>query len=83
MKVKITLKRSLIGQKPKARETVRSLGLKKINSSTERELNPMVEGMLHKIEHLVEIEEIKKYEKTKISSFETNTWIYKAKIKKR
>ena len=33
MKVKITLKRSLIGQKPKARETVRSLGLKKINSS--------------------------------------------------
>ena len=59
MKVKITLNRSLIGQKPKARETVRSLGLKKINSSTERELNPMVEGMLHKIEHLVEIEEIK------------------------
>ena len=59
MKVKITLKRSLIGQKPKARETVRSLGLKEINSSTERELNPMVEGMLRKIKHLVEIEEIK------------------------
>jgi large subunit ribosomal protein L30 len=37
---------------------VRSLGLKKINSSTEREINPMVEGMLRKIEHLVEIEEI-------------------------
>ena len=33
MKVKITLRRSLIGQKPKAKETVRSLGLKKINSS--------------------------------------------------
>jgi large subunit ribosomal protein L30 len=59
MKVKITLKRSLIGQKQKARETVRSLGLKKINSSTERELNPMIEGMLHKIRHLIEIEEIK------------------------
>ena len=28
MKVKITLKRSLIGEKPKARETARSLGLK-------------------------------------------------------
>ena len=38
MKVKITLRRSLIGQKPKAKETVRSLGLKKINSSTEREI---------------------------------------------
>ena len=41
------------------RETVRSLGLKKINSYTEREINPMIQGMLDKIEHLVEIEEIK------------------------
>ena len=59
MKVKITLKRSLIGQTPKARETVGSLGLKKINSSTEREINPMIQGMLNKVEHLVDIEEIK------------------------
>ena len=59
MKIKITLKRSLIGQTPKARETVRSLGLKKINSSTEREINPMIQGMLNKVEHLVDIEEIK------------------------
>ena len=59
MKVKITLKRSLIGQTPKARETVRSLGLKKINSSTERDINPMIQGMLNKVEHLVDIEEIK------------------------
>ena len=59
MKVKITLKRSLIGQTPKARETVRSLGLKKINSSTEREINPMIQGMLNKVEHLVDIAEIK------------------------
>ena len=59
MKVKITLRKSLIGQKPKAKETVRSLGLKKINSSTEREISPMIQGMLNKIEHLVEIEEIK------------------------
>tara|TARA_X000000368_G_scaffold408680_1_gene389613 strand:+ start:2194 stop:2373 length:180 start_codon:yes stop_codon:yes gene_type:complete len=59
MKVKITLKKSLIGQSPKAKETVRSLGLKKINSSTEREINPMIKGMLNKVEHLVQIEEIK------------------------
>ena len=59
MKVKITLKKSLIGQSPKAKETVRSLGLKKINSSTEREINPMIQGMLNKVEHLVDIEEIK------------------------
>jgi len=59
MKVKITLKKSIIGEKPKAKETVRSLGLKKINSYTERELNPMVEGMLAKVHHLVEVEEVK------------------------
>ena len=53
MKVKITLKRSLIGEKPKARETARSLGLKKIISFTVREVNPMIQGMLNKIEHLV------------------------------
>ena len=35
-KVKITLKRSLIGQGHKSRETIKSLGLKKINSSVER-----------------------------------------------
>ena len=38
MKVKITLKRSLIGQKTNVRETVKSLGLKKINSTSEKEL---------------------------------------------
>jgi large subunit ribosomal protein L30 len=59
MKVKITLKKSIIGEKPKAKETVRSLGLKKINSYTERELNPMIEGMLSKVDHLVEVEEVK------------------------
>ena len=59
MKVKITLKKSIIGEKPKAKETVRSLGLKKINSYTERELNPMLEGMLANVHHLVEVEEVK------------------------
>jgi len=59
MKVKITLKKSIIGEKPKAKETVRSLGLKKINSYTERELDSMIEGMLAKVHHLVEIEEVK------------------------
>ena len=59
MKVKITLKRSLIGQKNNVRETVKCLGLKKINSTSEKELNPMIEGMINTIQHLVEIEEVK------------------------
>tara|TARA_B100001250_G_scaffold261741_1_gene225477 strand:- start:74 stop:256 length:183 start_codon:yes stop_codon:yes gene_type:complete len=57
-KVKITLKRSLIGQGHKSRETIKSLGLKKINSSVERELDGSLEGMLNVIKHLVSIEEV-------------------------
>ena len=57
-KVKITLKRSLIGQGHKSRETIKSLGLKKINSSVERELAGSLEGMLNVIKHLVSIEEV-------------------------
>ena len=50
-KVKITLKRSLIGQGHKSRETIKSLGLKKINSSVERELDNSLEGMLNVVKH--------------------------------
>ena len=56
--VKITLKRSLIGQGHKPRETIKSLGLKKINSSVERELDNSLEGMLNVVKHLVKIEEV-------------------------
>ncbi|MFL2693746.1 MAG: 50S ribosomal protein L30 [Candidatus Actinomarina sp.] len=57
-KVKITLKRSLIGQGHKSRETIKSLGLKKINSSVQRELDSSLKGMLNVVEHLVDIEEV-------------------------
>ena len=57
-KVKITLKRSLIGQGHKPRETIKSLGLKKINSSVERKLDGSLEGMLNVVKHLVSIEEV-------------------------
>ena len=58
VKVKITLKRSLIGQGHKSRETIKSLGLKKINSSVERELDNSLEGMLNVVKHLVIIEKV-------------------------
>ncbi len=57
-KVKITLKRSLIGQGHKSRETIKSLGLKKINSSVERELDESLTGMLKVVGHLVRVEEV-------------------------
>ena len=57
-KVKITLKRSLIGQGHKSRETIISLGLKKINSTVERDMDDSLEGMLRVVNHLVSIEEV-------------------------
>ena len=57
-KVKITLKRSLIGQGHKSRETIKSLGLKKINSSVERDMDDSLQGMLRVVNHLVSIEEV-------------------------
>ena len=57
-KVKVTLVRSTIGQKPAKRATVRSLGLKKINSSVEHELTPAIAGMIESVSHLVKCEEL-------------------------
>ena len=57
-KVKITLKRSLIGQGHKSRETIKSLGLKKINSSVQRDLDESLSGMLNVVSHLVAVEEV-------------------------
>jgi large subunit ribosomal protein L30 len=57
--LRITLRRSLIGEKPKTRATVESLGLRRINSSVERPDTPDVRGMVHKAKHLLEVEEIR------------------------
>ena len=57
-KVKVTLVKSTIGQKPAKRATVRALGLKKINSSVEHEINPAIAGMIASVQHLVKVEEM-------------------------
>jgi large subunit ribosomal protein L30 len=55
--LKVTLKRSVIGEKPKTRATVDSLGLRKLNQTREHTDTPSIRGMLHKVRHLVEVEE--------------------------
>ena len=57
-KVKVTLVKSTIGQKPAKRATVRALGLKKINSTVEPEINPAIAGMIASVQHLVKVEEM-------------------------
>ena len=56
--LRITLVRSTIGQKPKVRATVESLGLRKIRQSVERPDSPAVRGMVFRARHLLDVEEV-------------------------
>jgi len=57
-KLRITLVKSVIGQSPDKVATVRSLGLKKLNSVVELNANDAVKGMAASVNHLVKVEEI-------------------------
>lgn len=57
-RVKVTLVRSTIGQKPAKRASVRCLGLRKINSTVEHEASPSILGMIASVSHLVKVEEL-------------------------
>lgn len=56
-KLNVTLVKSPIGQKPKARATVRSLGLRKLHQTVQHNDTPDVRGMLHRVRHLIRVEE--------------------------
>ena len=56
-KVKITQVKSLIDRPKRQKETVKALGLKKINDVVIKDVNPQIEGMISKIAHLVKVEE--------------------------
>ena len=58
-KVKITQTRSKIGTKPRHRATLETLGLRKINDTTTREVTDVVAGQLRLVNHLVRVEEVK------------------------
>jgi large subunit ribosomal protein L30 len=53
----ITQVRSSNGLNGKQRDTLRSLGLRGIGKSVEREDSPQLRGMVHAVRHLVEVEE--------------------------
>ena len=58
-KIKITLVKSKIGSDKTQVGTIQALGLKKTNSSVEKEATPQILGMVAKISHLVRVEEVK------------------------
>jgi large subunit ribosomal protein L30 len=56
--LKITQVKSRIGGKHYQRETLRTLGLRKIGQSVVREDKPEVLGMIQTVRHLVNVEEV-------------------------
>ena len=56
--LKLTQTKSVIGGKQNQRETLRTLGLKRIGYSVVREDRPEVRGMITTVAHLVTVEEV-------------------------
>ncbi len=56
--LKVTQVKSAIGTKRNQRQTLRSLGLKRINDSVVQEDRPEIRGMVATVPHLVTVEEI-------------------------
>jgi large subunit ribosomal protein L30 len=56
--IKVTQIKSGIGTKPNQRQTLRSLGLKRINDSVVQEDRPEIRGMVATVPHLVRVEEV-------------------------
>ncbi len=58
--VQITQVKSSIGSKRNQRETLRTLGLRKIRQSVLRDDTPDVRGMIATVRHLVTVQEVDK-----------------------
>lgn len=56
--LRVTQVRSEIGRKADQGKTLKALGLGKIGRTVEQVDNPSVRGMIFKVQHLVEVEEI-------------------------
>ena len=57
-RLKVTPTRSKIGGKQNQRDTLRSLGLKRIGDVVVKEDRPEIRGMVHTVRHLVTVEEV-------------------------
>jgi large subunit ribosomal protein L30 len=55
--VRITLRRSLIGNTEPQRRTVRALGLRRVGQTVEHSDSRALRGMILKVAHLVTVEE--------------------------
>ena len=56
--LKVTQTKSTIGCKQNQRDTLRTLGLKRIGDAVVKADRPEVRGMVHTVRHLVTVEEV-------------------------
>lgn len=57
-KLRITYVKSAIGYSERHKATIRTLGLRRLNHTVVHDDNPVIRGMLAKVNHLVRVEEV-------------------------
>jgi large subunit ribosomal protein L30 len=57
-KLVVTWKKSAIGYAQDQKDTIRALGLHRLNQSTEHADNRSIRGMINKVRHLVSVVEV-------------------------
>ncbi len=55
-RVKITQVKSSIDRSKRQKDTLIALGLRKMNQTVEKDVNPQINGMINKVSHLVTVE---------------------------
>ena len=58
-RLRITWKKSTIGYNKDQRRVVEALGLRRLNNVVEHDDSPQIRGMVQKVRHLVQVEEIR------------------------
>jgi large subunit ribosomal protein L30 len=58
VRLQVTQKKSPIGGTQGQRNTLRSLGLKRIGDTVVKEDRPEIRGMINTVSHLVDVEEV-------------------------
>jgi large subunit ribosomal protein L30 len=57
-KIKVTQVKSIIDRPKRQKETIKALGIKKMNHTVVHEATPQILGMVNKVNHLVKVEEV-------------------------
>jgi len=57
-KIKITQTKSAIGYRQRTKDTLKALGIRKMNSSVIKPNNVAIQGMITAVNHLVKVEEV-------------------------